>query len=105
VSFGAAVRGVTAEIAAEKRLPATYGVEVGSVKEGSPAETAGIRAGDVITGIGAYTLTGGAEQFRRAVSLKRPGDAMNLAVWRDGQSQELVVTFPVSQPEEQPAAG
>jgi glutaredoxin len=104
VSFGAAVRGVTAEIAAEKKLPATYGVEVGSVKEGSPAEAAGIRSGDVITGIGAYTLTGGAEQFRRAVAMKRPGDAMTVSVWRDGESQDLVVTFPVPV-EEQPAAG
>src|SRR5947209_5774970 len=41
VSFGASVRGVTPEIAAAKRLPATYGVEVGSVREGTPAAVAG----------------------------------------------------------------
>ena len=104
VAFGAAVRGVTAEIAAEKRLPSAYGVEVGSVKEGSPAAAAGIRAGDVITTIGPYTINGGADQFRRAVALRRPGDSMALALWRDGEPVDVVVSFPAApQPEEQPS--
>jgi len=106
VSFGATVRGVTAEIAAKKGLPATYGVEVGAVKQGSPAEEAGIQPGDVITAIGAYTLNGGADQFRKAVSLRRPGDTMALTVWRDGDSIETVVSFPAPvEAREQPAAG
>jgi len=84
VSFGAAVRGVTPEVAAAKGLPAPFGVEVGSVKPGSPAEAAGILPGDVITAIGAYTIHGGAEQFRRAVAMRRPGDTMALTLWRDG---------------------
>jgi len=94
VAFGAAVRTVTSDIASDKRLPAAYGVEVGSVKEGSPAEAAGIRPGDVITGIGAYTLNGGAEQFRRAVSARKPGDTMALTVWREGDTVEASVQFP-----------
>lgn len=94
VSFGAAVRSVTKEIASDKGLPATYGVEVGSVKEGSPAEGAGIQAGDVITAIGPYTLNGGADQFRRAVALRRPGDSMPLTLWRDRSSVDVAVSFP-----------
>ena len=103
VSFGAAVRGVTAQIAAEKRLPAAYGVEVGSVKEGSPAEAAGIRSGDVITAIGPYTISGGADQFRRAVSIRRPGDTMTLTLWRDGGSVDATVSFPKEAPPESAA--
>jgi glutaredoxin len=106
VSFGATVRGVSADIAAQKGLPATYGVEVGAVKQGSPAEEAGIQPGDVITAIGAYTLNGGADQFRKAVSLRRPGDTMALTVWRDGDSIDTVVSFPAPvEAREQPAAG
>ena len=106
VSFGAAVRSVTPQIAEAKRLPAPYGVEVGSVKEGSPAEAAGIRAGDVITAIGAYTINGGADQFRRAVSIRQPGDTMSLTLWRDGGSAAATVAFPKTpQPEEQTSAG
>ena len=106
VSFGASVRGVTHEIAAQKGLPAAYGVEVGTVKEGSPAAEADIRPGDVITAIGAYTLNGGADQFRKAVSLRRPGDTMALTVWRDGESSDAIVSFPAPvEAREQPAAG
>ncbi len=100
VSFGASVRTVTDEIAAAKGLPATYGVEVGQVKPGSPAEAAGILPGDVITGIGPYTVNGGAEQFRRAVSLRQPGDTMLLTLWRDGTSSEVAVAFPTEAPVE-----
>ena len=104
VSFGAAVRSVTAQIAAEKGLPATYGVEVGSVHEGSPAAAAGIRPGDLITSIGPYTINGGADQFRRAVALRRPGDSMPLTLWREGDTADAVVSFPSVPRAEEPSA-
>ncbi len=94
VSFGAAVRDVTVDIARGHSLPAVFGVEVGSVREQSPAATAGVRPGDVITAIGPYTLTGGADQFRTAVSARQPGDSMTITVWRDGGPVELTVDFP-----------
>jgi serine protease Do len=97
VVFGAAVRSVTAPIAQEKRLPAAYGVEVGPVKPCSPAEAAGIRPGDVITSVGAYTLDGGADQFRRAVASRRPGDTMTVTLWRNGETSEVAVAFPVEE--------
>jgi membrane-associated protease RseP (regulator of RpoE activity) len=100
VAFGASVRSVTAEIATAKGLPAVYGVEVGQVKPGSPAEVAGIQPGDVITGIGPYTVDGGADQFRRAVALRQPGDTMTLTIWRDGDTSEAVVAFPAEIPTE-----
>ena len=103
VSFGAAVRTVSVDIARERGLAAAFGVEVGTVHENSPAATAGVRAGDVITAIGGYTLTGGAEQFRTAVSARRPGDAMILTVWRDGAFVVLTVEFPREATEPTPA--
>jgi glutaredoxin len=99
VSFGAGVRTVTPAIAATHGLPAAYGVEVGPVREGSPAEVAGVRSGDVITAIGAYTLTGGESQFRTAVAARHPGNAMAITVWRDGASQDLAIQFPAAEPE------
>jgi serine protease Do len=103
VSFGAGVRTVTAAIAAAHGLPAAYGVEVGPVREGSPATVAGVRSGDVITAIGAYTLTGGEAQFRTAVSARHPGDSMAITVWREGASEELGVQFP-AEPDPEPTA-
>jgi glutaredoxin len=99
VSFGAGVRTVTPAIAAAHGLPAAYGVEVGPVREGSPAALAGVHPGDVITAIGAYTLTGGESQFRIAVSARHPGDSMAITVWRDAAPQELAVLFPVEEDE------
>jgi S1-C subfamily serine protease len=103
VSFGASVRTVTGEIATAKHLPAAYGVEVGQVKPGSPAEAAGILPGDVITGIGPYTVNGGADQFRSAVSLRQPGDTMMLTIWREGDVSEAAVVFPTETPAEEHA--
>jgi glutaredoxin len=94
VSFGAAVRDVTVDVAREHHLPAAFGVEVGTVRDGSPAAAAGVRPGDIITAIGPYTITGGADQFRTAVSARRPGDSMTITVWRDGGPVEQAVEFP-----------
>jgi glutaredoxin len=110
VSFGAAVRSVTVDIARRHGLAAAFGVEVGPVHEGSVAAAAGVRPGDIITAIGAYTLTGGAEQFRTAVAARSPGDVMTITVWRDGGPVELTVEFPRAAPETaeeqpEPAAG
>jgi S1-C subfamily serine protease len=104
VSLGAAVRSVSPEVARERGLPATYGVEVGRVAEGSPASVAGILPGDLITAIGAYTLSGGAEQFRTAVAARRPGDSMTLTVRRGSDDLGVVVSFPEpAASQEQPA--
>ncbi len=103
MAFGAAVRAVTVDIAKDRGLAAAFGVEVGPVHEGSPAATAGVRTGDVITAIGGYTVTGGADQFRIAVAARRPGDTMVLTIWRDGAFVVCSVEFPrVASPE--PAA-
>lgn len=98
VNFGAAVRSVSAELARRRGLHWTYGVEVGPVREGSPAQRAGVRPGDIITAIGAYTLAGGADQFRTAVGARRRGDTMNLTVLRDGEEQPVDVEFPREAP-------
>ena len=71
----------------------------------SPADQAGLLVGDVITGIGPYTVNGGADQFRRAVSLRQPGDTMMLTIWRSGESFEVAVAFPNELPVEIAADG
>lgn len=99
VSFGAAVRTVSTEVAKAAGLPAPFGVEVGPVKPGSPAAEAGIASGDVISEIGPYSLTGGAEQFQTAVAGRRPGDVMTLTVWHGGDSRTVEVRFPAAEAE------
>jgi glutaredoxin len=104
VNFGAAVRSVTADLAKQHGLPYAYGVEVGPVHEASPAAVAGIATGDLITEIGAYTLTGGADQFRTAVAARHPGDKMALTVLRDGAARSVEVEFPAEETAPEPFA-
>ena len=94
VSFGAGVRTVTPAIAAAHGLPAAYGVEVGPVRDGSPAAVAGVRSGDLITAIGAYTLTGGEAQFRTAVAARHPGRQHGHHGLAGRRRQDLAVLFP-----------
>ncbi|GAC1340468.1 MAG: hypothetical protein NVSMB29_09390 [Candidatus Dormibacteria bacterium] len=105
VSFGAAVRTVTAEVARAAGLAAPFGVEVGPVRPGSPAASAGIDAGDVISAIGPYTLTGGRDQFATAVAARGPGDTMSLTVNREGVAREVAVVFPEADAQSSGAVG
>ncbi|MFN2464707.1 MAG: Uxx-star family glutaredoxin-like (seleno)protein [Candidatus Dormibacteria bacterium] len=93
LSLGMAAQSLTAERAAELGLPAAFGVVVGPVRAGGPAEAAGIQEGDVLTGLGSYTLQD-LSQLQRVVSLKQPGDSLALKVWRDGAELELTLHFP-----------
>jgi peptidase M28-like protein/PDZ domain-containing protein/PA domain-containing protein len=64
------------------------GVRVGDVRAGSPAETAGVRAGDVIVtfaGMRVETL----QDFSFALSGRRAGDRVDVVVVRDGAERRL----------------
>jgi glutaredoxin 3 len=107
VSLGMAAQSLTAEKAAEAGLPAPFGVVVGPVRAGGAAAAAGIREGDILVGLGSYTLQDLA-QLQRVVALKRPGDSLPLRLWRDGAEHEVTIQFPATQaaavpPQEQPA--
>ncbi|MEA2682129.1 MAG: hypothetical protein QOK05_457 [Chloroflexota bacterium] len=93
VSLGMAAQSLTPEKASEVGLPAAFGVVVGPVRAGGPAEAAGIHEGDVLVGVGSYTLQDLA-QLQRIVGMKRPGDSLTLRVWRDAEESEKTIEFP-----------
>ena len=93
VSLAMAAQSLTPEKAGELGLPAAFGVVVGAVREGGPAEVAGIQPGDVIVGMGSYTLQNLA-QLQAVLLNKAPGDSMLLRVWHNGVEREVTVTFP-----------
>jgi serine protease Do len=93
VSLGMAAQTLTAEKAAEVGLPAPFGVLVGPVRGGGPAEAAGLLEGDVLVGVGSYTLQNLA-QLQSLVASKQPGDSLTLRVWRQGEEREKTITFP-----------
>ena len=97
VSLGMAAQSLTAEKATELGLPAPFGVVVGPVRAGGPAEVAGIREGDILVGLGSYTLQN-LPQLQRVVAAKAPGDTLGVRVWRAGDEFEATISFPAAEP-------
>lgn len=103
LSLGMAAQSLTQQRAGEAGLPAAFGVVVGPVREGGPAEAAGILEGDIIVGVGSYTLQN-LDQLLRVVANKQPGDTLPLRVWRDGRELDVEVKFPVPETPAEPDA-
>lgn len=72
-------------------VPEGKGALVEDIVEGSPAEKAGIRAGDVITKIGGESV-GDAEELKEAIGDMDAGKETPVVVWRDGKQLTLTVT-------------
>jgi serine protease Do len=81
VWVGIHVQEIPAVLAESLELESTDGVIVASVEEGSPADRAGLRRGDVITKIGDERIRN-FEDARRALYGLLVGDRMNLAIRR-----------------------
>jgi len=83
--LGLTVETVTPSIAKELKLSEPRGVIVRGVRSGSPAENAGIRAGDVITEVDRQAVADAA-QMKRALEKHPKGAPVVVMVRRDGTS-------------------
>lgn len=90
--LGAMTQPVTPAMAQALGLAGQQGALVAEVAPGGPAAKAGLRAGDVVSAIGA-TAVRGPRDLARAVAEARPGSTAALQVLRDGQKQTLNVTL------------
>lgn len=68
------------------------GILVESVDEGGAAQRAGIQPGDVITGVGETPVTD-AENIMMEIRNKKPGDTIDVQVYRNGQTYVLPTTL------------
>jgi serine protease Do len=89
--IGVSLRDVDEAAARERKLPAQEGAVVENVEEGSPAEKAGIRDGDVIAGFDGERVRS-VRQLQRMVQETPPGRTVKLSVLRDGKRTDLDVT-------------
>lgn len=70
------------------------GAYVDSVVQGSPADTAGIEADDIITRIDGAEIDGSRDDsLARAILRKRVGETVTLIIWRDGDTREVTLTL------------
>lgn len=68
------------------------GAYVVSVVSGSPAESAGLQQGDIITKFDGQEVTGNTG-LADLISKKKPGDGISLEVWRNGSTSTLNATL------------
>jgi hypothetical protein len=68
------------------------GVRLQGVRAGSAAETAGIRAGDILIGMGTHTIAN-LQDFQNALSSFRAGDRVEVRVRRGDQTLTLPVVL------------
>jgi putative serine protease PepD len=88
-----ALLGVSATTAAENAGSVVgTGAQLVSVQDGSPASTAGLKVGDVITAVGDRAVTSSTE-LTAAVRSATPGDSVTLTVRRGQDSSKVDVTL------------
>jgi Do/DeqQ family serine protease len=100
IQYGAVRRGqlgvsmytVTPDIAHSLGLSSAVGALVGRVVEGSPAEKAGVRVGDVITAVNGQPIKSNSD-LRNAIGLLRVGDRVEIGLVRDGKPQQLTAVI------------
>lgn len=78
---------LTPELREHYGVSADVGVLVGKVVAGSPAEEAGLRVGDVLTGLDGEAVAS-AVDVRRHVGALEDGEVVALELYRDGQRLE-----------------
>jgi Do/DeqQ family serine protease len=90
--LGVSLYNVTPDIAKLYGLSEAQGALVSQVVEGSAAEKAGIRTGDVITSVNGRTIRSNSE-LRNAIGTLRVGDTVDIGILRDGKPQKLTAVI------------
>ena len=90
--LGISMNDVTPENAKFFNLQEALGAIVAQVSSGSPAETAGLKTGDVITSLNGRTVDNGGV-LQVDVAQITPGTHVSLGILRNGASQTLNVTL------------
>jgi Do/DeqQ family serine protease len=86
--LGVQLYNVTPDIAKEFGLSETSGALVGGVAQGSAAERAGIKTGDIITTLNGASMKNSAE-LRNAIGMLHVGDKVEIGLLRDGKPRKV----------------
>jgi len=89
--LGVGVSEVSPEKVKSLKLPEERGALLGKIVSDSPAAKAGLKENDVVLELNGQRIEG-TEQFRRMIHEIPAGRTANLAIWRDGRSQNIKVT-------------
>ena len=86
--LGVQLYSVNSDIAKEFGLSETTGALVAGVVQGSAADRAGIKTGDIITSLNGVTMKSSGE-LRNAIGMLHVGDKVELGLLRDGKPRKV----------------
>ena len=95
--LGIAGQTVDPQVAEAYHLGIDHGALVVQVQSGSPAASAGLRQGDIISALDGHAVTG-MEDLAGALVRHKPGDQVELTVHRDGRQVQVQVTLAQAPP-------
>ena len=90
--LGVVIQPMDADLAKALGLDRTHGALVEDVESGSPAETAGIKPGDVVMSVEGQDVPH-SEDLPRMVAGHAPGAQVRLAIWHDRKQRDLTVAL------------
>jgi len=86
--LGVTIQGVSQELADSFGLKKAQGALVSAVEPKSPADKAGVRTGDIILAVDGRDIENSID-LPRIIGESRPGTAVTIKVWRQGETREL----------------
>ena len=86
--LGVSIRSIDSKLASDLNLPAINGVYISGTAEDGAAAAAGIKEGDIITGVNGVQVNS-SPQLQEQVARYRPGDKIKVSVLRDGKEKEM----------------
>ena len=90
--LGVSIQGINQQIANAMKLTQTSGALIGDVVADSPADSAGLKAGDIITSVNGKNVKNTVE-LRNQIAATAPGTKVTLGINRDGKMMDVTVTL------------
>ncbi len=100
--LGVAMRDIDAISAESYGLPTVSGVELTLITQGGPSESQGLRVYDVIVEIDGAPI-GRVGQMQQAIAMKRPGDRIDVGVYRNGRIEHFNIRLDEAPLQAQPS--
>ncbi len=101
--LGVTIQEVNQAFADSFKLPRPEGALVAQVEKGSAAERAGLKPGDVILRANGQAIENSGDLPAR-IALAKPGDKLQMQVWRHGETEQLTATLQSAKPADQATA-
>ncbi|MDQ6627851.1 MAG: DegQ family serine endoprotease [Pseudomonadota bacterium] len=90
--LGVAIQEVNQTFADSFKLDTPEGALVSNVDPGSPADKAGLKAGDVIRKVDGHTIVSSGD-LPSLIGQSAPGKVVSLGVWRQGKNEQFSATL------------